>query len=279
MQLSVLDQFKLYRQYQFIVANAERFFNSSTVFNNFKDQAFKAYTEGNLDDFQFAIDALTTLEASQNSPLYNQQVDLITESPQFDNFVTILSIISEPQQEAEITSTSAAFTNAVNYSLQIDEEQTIIQGTPYTSLDAKTVFPQTNKIVLDTNTTVEQSEKFMSGDGFITNPQAFTSIQLEQERESAFTEALSEAQSETEAQDLIYKFTPDSVYPETSPAESINTSMYEEYFDQVDPTIVSQEISDINQKITEELIKLHGGQSVSMESNPSASTCQDISLG
>ena len=220
MQLNVLEQFKLYKQYQSIISDAERFFKSTAVFDNFKCQAFKAYQEGNLDDFQFTIDALTILEASQDSPLYNQQVDLITEAPQFDNFVTLLSTISAPQQEADVAKVNATFTGAVNNSLQINEEQTIIQGQTYTPLDAATVFPQTNKIILDTNSLSDQSNKLISsGNGLITNPRAFTSIQLEQERQNAFAEELSTTQDESEAQDVIDKFTPNAPAPDTCPVE------------------------------------------------------------
>lgn len=263
MQLSIVEQFKLYRQYQSIVTTAERFFKTSAVFNNFKEAAYNAFNEGNLDDFQFAIDALTTLEANQSSPLYTQQVDLLTESPLFDNFVNLLSTISTPHQDTETIEAPASFGQAVQDNLQMGEEQSLVHSSIYTPEEASELFPQTNKILINTNTTMDQSEKLLSGDGIITNPQAFTNNQIEQARFESFSKQLSESSSASETENIIEEFTPTntiSSYASTEDTSSLIAMQQEEYAGQVDPYIITDQTQDISVKIQEEILKIRGGR-------------------
>ena len=137
-------------------------------------------------------------------------------------------------------------------------------------------------VILNTNTTVDQGEKFISsGEGFITNPKAFTNTQLEEERFNAFSDAISNAQTETETQQIIDDFSPSDIQPTQTPIEdSTNITMQDEYYGQVDPTIVSEQVGEINVKIHEELRKLHSYQAnceITSMFTTATDQCQDFS--
>ena len=256
---NVLEQYKLYKQYQSIISEAERFFQTTTVFENFKSQAYTAYTQGNLDDFQFTIDALITLEQSQNSPLYEVEVERLVNSPQFDAFADLLSTISSPHQTLEESlEVSSSVATAVNESLPIGQEQTLLSSAEYTPEEIDIIFPKSNKIVLDTTSHAGQAEKLLSGDGFITNPQAFTTNKLEDERQANFEEELSSTQNEQQAQDLVDKYTPASFSPDiTQPDSQISTTMQSEYSGQLDATFIMEQTADIANTIKEEMFKMY----------------------
>lgn len=128
---NIIEQYKLYKEYENILKRAKDVFPSSQVYNNFKDYAFEAYQNGNLDLIKFAINSFEDLEALKTSPLYASRVDELTKDPKFVSFSSLIPEISSQYANEE------KFKGTENFNNELNEEMTSYEKDLNSVVDTK----------------------------------------------------------------------------------------------------------------------------------------------
>lgn len=231
---NIIEQFKLYTQHKNLLTHAQDIFPTTQIYNNFKIQADKALQDGNLSHVQFALDTFELMQQHQSSPLFYDTLNFRLSDPTFSHFSDLVFNISPTYEQPQFVATKE-ITEQITTDLH--GEDTMVISTPTSTQTAK--LPTTNKTVLNiVNGIIRNSEVMYTADGIVTNRNAYTTDKIEELREEAYNQSISEAETPEDIEAVVNAFTPEQV----SNFDTITESVSKPY--QADMPNQTLEVSD-----------------------------------
>lgn len=180
-----------------LIKEAQDVLPTSASFHNFEDKLEQSYTENaTTENLEYTINTLVSIDEAKSSPIYQQELNNITNDSQFSSFVEITSELDVPY------TTETYFTPTQQISQAISEElpsDSILMfesvNTTMNLEEAKDMLKPTNKTVLHSNMGgVSNAEDLITGDGIL-NKDSVSTDKIENERlekfESNFNSAIS----------------------------------------------------------------------------------------